>query len=543
MKIYGEYFFVKKKFDKIKRNENNSTEIQQKSAKIIQKHKKSDKNQPNSTVSEKNITNSNISNKNQQNLTDAIENLIDEKNKVEKQVFFAKNEKIVIFYIECLIDKKLLASSIISPIEKALKNHLDSSKNADFLKKEILSTGGVKETSDIAEIKDAIFSGAVVVVSKTNGFICPLFSPEKRSIAEPPTSRVIKGPREGFVEDIFTNEGLIRKRLKTSDLKIEDIFVGRKTKTQISLFFIENIAKPDVVALVKKRLNSIDIDAIIDSYYIESFLETDNLKFFKRVGNTEKPDIFVAKILEGRVGILVDGSPVALTVPFLLFEDIQSSEDYYNIPAQATFSRIIRLIGLIFALMIPGVYVSLQSYNYRILPINFLITLLSSIEGLSIPPLVEIMIVLFLFEIITEASLRMPNSLGMALSIIGALALGNTAVDAGIISPPSIVVVAISSVAIYIIPDQIPQTRLLRLIFTAIGGIVGLYGVITTLIILTTYLCLIESFGVPYLTPFAPSIKTDKKDGYIKQPIQEMISRPALIVDKNKTRKGDGYES
>lgn len=550
MKINGEYFFVKQKFDKIKRNENNSTEnkqkstnISQKSAKIIQKHPKSDKNQPNLKNSEKNIKNPNISNKNQQNLTELVENLFDEKNKVENQTFFAKNEKIMVFYIECLIDKKLLSNSIISPIEKALKNNSNFSKNADFFKNEVLSISGVQETADIADIEDAVFSGSVVVVSKTKAFICPLFSPEKRSIAEPPTSRVIKGPREGFVEDIFTNEGLVRKRLKTSDLKIEDIVVGRRTKTQISLFYIENIAKPEVVSLVKKRLNSIDIDAIIDSYYIESFLETDNLKFFKRVGNTEKPDIFVAKILEGRVGILVDGSPVALTVPFLLFEDIQSAEDYYNIPAQATFSRIIRLIGLIFALMIPGVYVSLQSYNYRILPINFLITLLSSIEGLSIPPLVEIMIVLFLFEIITEASLRMPNSLGMALSIIGALALGNTAVDAGIISPPSIVVVAISSVAIYIIPDQIPQTRLLRLIFTAIGGIVGLYGVITTLIILTTYLCLIESFGVPYLTPFAPSIKTDKKDGYIKQPIQKMVSRPALIVDKNKTRQGGEDES
>lgn len=542
-------------------------------------------------------------------LIQKVSKLFNDKNKVKTLSFVVCGDNIKVFYIECLIDKKLLSSSVLAPIEKlatkkeqelaqssskeqfltktnnsskqntnsqnetdsnvaknkskkstnnkndlalqdnnnststqSTENGNNTTSSTDILLNELkthaISLSSIEQTEKISEIEKAIFSGAAVVVTSSGAIICPLFSPEKRSIAEPPTSRVIKGPREGFVEDIFTNEGLIRKRIRSSDLEIEDIFIGRRTKTQVSLFYLKSVAKPDVIKLVKKRLSSIDIDAILDSYYIESFLEADNLKYFKRVGNTEKPDIFCAKILEGRVGILVDGSPVALTVPFMMFEDLQSAEDYYNIPAIATFARIIRIIGLIFALLIPGIYVALQSYNYRILPINFLITLLSSIEGLSIPPLVEIMIVLFLFEIITEASLRMPNSLGMALSIIGALALGNTAVDAGIISPPSIVVVAVSSVAIYIIPDQIPQTRLLRLIFTAIGGIVGLYGIVTAFLILTTYLCSIESFGVLYLTPFAPSIKADKKDGYIKKPVQDMQKRPFMIAGKNKTRQG-----
>ena len=180
---------------------------------------------------------------------------------------------------------------------------------------------------------------------------------------------------------------------------------------------------------------------------------------------------------------------------------------------------------------------ALQSYNYRILPINFLISILSSIEGLSIPPLIEILIVLFLFEVITEASLQMPNSLGMALSIIGALALGNTAVDAGIISPPSIVIVAISSVALYIIPDEISETRLLRIMFTVMGGIIGLYGIFTSFIILVCYMSSLKSYGIPYFAPYAPSIRQDKKDGFIKQDIQDMIKRPVLISSKNKTRQ------
>ena len=483
-------------------------------------------------------------------LISQIRNRFSQDSQVVESCYKVNNEDISLFYIESLIDKKLFSDSILSPIEQFVinKNNIQNVKNENIsqnndiiklIKQKIVSVSSMEESGDVESIIKKILSGNVVIASNANALICPIFGLQARGIAEPPTSRVVKGPREGFVEDLPRNIGLIRKRLKTPDLKIIDMFVGTRTNTQISICYIDGVAKKSIVDEVKQRIQKINIDGIIDSYYIESFLEDDKLKFFKRVGNTEKPDILCAKILEGRVAILVDGSPIALTVPFVLFEDLQSAEDYYTIPAQATFVRIMRFVGLIFAILIPGVYVALQSFNYRILPINFLITLLSSIEGLSVPPLIELLVVLFLFEVITEASLQMPNSLGMALSIIGALALGNTAVDAGIISPPSIVIVAISSVALYIIPDQISETRLLRVLFTIIGGIIGLYGIVTSLIILTTYLCSIKSFGVPYMSPLAPSVKQDKKDAFIKVPVQEMITRPALIVGEDKTRQSN----
>ncbi len=566
-----------------------------------------------------------------------LKSMFEKENKIGESNFKINGENVSVFYIESLIDKQLLCSNLIAPIEKLTQkqNQCNANQNNDksgqidgdakqditkikqnqgqanqnndksgqidgkenqsndklsqnngkssqsednasqseeqsglsttgkaeqgvlsggqakqsgsstagqdilsLLKSEIVALSSLEIVQDTQKILEAILDGSAVVVASGGALVCPLFSPEKRAITEPPNSKVIKGPREGFVEDLAVNEGLIRKRLRTTNLKFIELVVGKQTKSKVEIVYLEGIAKAEVVNNVKKQIQDIDIDAIIDSYYIESFLEENNLKFFRRVGSTEKPDILCAKILEGRVGIMVEGSPVALTVPFMLFEDLQSSEDYYNIPAMATFARLIRIIGLIFALLAPGIYVSLQSYNYRILPINFLITLLSSIEGLSIPPLVEILIVLFLFEIITEASIRMPSSLGMALSIIGALALGNTAVDAGIISPPSIVVVAVSSVALYIIPDQISQTRILRLLFTAVGGIVGLYGIVTSFIILSVYLVTINSFSVPYLSPFAPSSKIDKKDGFVKLSVQAMKTRPEHIAGKNKTRQG-----
>lgn len=472
------------------------------------------------------------------NLASEIKNQIDEESKIVAQEQTISGKNFTIFYIESLIDKKLFSSGILKPIEE-LKNSGEIKNLKEEIKQRALAVSSVEESSQAEDILKNILSGYVEIVFEDGALDCPIFGAEKRSVEEPPNSKVIKGPREGFVEDIYTNVGLIRKRIKSLDLKIVDEFVGEKSSSQVSIIYIKDVAKDEVVEEVRRRIKKINIDAIIDSYYIESFLEENEIKFFRRVGNTEKPDIFCAKILEGRVGILVDGSPVALTVPFVLFEDLQSAEDYYTIPTMATFTRIMRFIGLVFAILIPGIYVALESYNYRILPINFLITLLSNTEGLSVPPLFEILLVLFLFEVITEASVRMPNPLGMALSIIGALALGNTAVDAGIISPPSIVVVAISSVALYIIPDQISETRILRVLFTLIGGIVGLYGITVSLIMLTTFLCSIESFGVPYMSPLAPSIKRDKKDAFVKQPVQAMKTRPVFFAGKDKIRQGE----
>ena len=472
-------------------------------------------------------------------LVDKIKSKYTQESQIKTIELIVQKKEIVIFYIESLVDKTLFSASLLSPLQKFIKE-LSNAKIKDIfsqIKTQVFSVFSVEECKAPNEILQNILSGSVVVVIDEKAMSVPLYNVQKRGIDEPPTSKVIKGPREGFVEDIYTNLTLIRKRLKTPNLQIVDIVVGKQTNTNVSVVYLKGIARKDILDRIVERIQNIEIDGIIDSYYIESFLEEGRIKFFKRVGSTEKPDILCSKLLEGRIGIIVDGSPIVLTLPFVLFEDLQSSQDYFTIPAMATFARIMRIFGLIFALIAPGVYVALQSYNYRILPINFLISILSSIEGLSIPPLIEILVVLFLFEIITEASLQMPNSLAMSLSIIGALALGNTAVDAGIISPPSIVVVAISSVALYIIPDEISENRLLRILFTLLGGIVGLYGIVTSFIIIVCYMTSIKSYGIPYFVPYAPDIKKDKKDAFIKSDIQDMVSRPELFVEKNKIRQ------
>lgn len=447
-----------------------------------------------------------------------------------RQLIIANN-KVNIVYIDCLIDKNYVSQNIIANLLKlsAIDNNLIELS---------LSCGNIEKLSQKQKVISAILNGSVVVFLENSDLIFAINATgySTRGIAEPPTSQVTKGPREGFVEDLNINLSMLRRKLKSENLATREFVVGKQTQTKIMVVYMQNIADLGLVGKICKKLKSIDIDGIIDSYYIESLLEDGKQKFIRRIGNSEKPDVVASRLLEGRVAIVVDGSPIVLTAPFLLIEDLQSPEDYYTIPSRTSFLRIIRLLGLILGFLLPGIYVALQSYHYKVLPINFLVTLLSSIQGISFPPLIEILFVLFLFDILAEASARMPKLLGMALSIIGALVLGETTVHAGIISPPSIVVVAISSIMLFIVPEQVAQVSLLRILFTIIGGIAGFYGMLMCFIILTTYLISANGYGVPFLAPISPSIKQDKQDAIIKKPLTQITKRPQSIATRNSTR-------
>jgi len=470
------------------------------------------------------------------NKKENILNLFNEQSEVVERSFLIKNKTIKLYFIDCLINKDIFSISVVPAIKELEKMHENSF--VDALENKLLGVASVKRTIDYKIVQEEIFNGSVVIEieNETNLLIVALTNFSKRSISEPPSASVVRGPREGFIEEIETNISMIRRRLKTPTLALKRLTVGKRTKTKVCLAFLTDVVNNKVVKELEEKLKKINIDGIVDSYYLEELLETKGDKFFKRLGNTEKPDVLVSRILEGRVAIFVDGSPIVLTAPFLLFEDMQSPGDYYDIPAKASFVRFVRLVGLMFAILLPGMYVALQSYHYRVLPINFLITLLSSIEGISFPPILEILFVLFLFEILNEASVRMPKQLGMAMSIIGALVLGDTAVQAGIITPPSIVVVAISGITLYIIPNQASEASLLRTLFTIIGGIAGFYGIFLGFIVLSSYLVSLQSYQTPYMAPYAPSVSQDKKDGFIKKSLSQMVYRPRSFKTLNKIR-------
>ena len=280
----------------------------------------------------------------------------------------------------------------------------------------------------------------------------------------------------------------------------------------------------------------------MDSHYLVSFLEEQKNSIFKQVGKTEKPDIIVAKMLEGRVGIVVDGSPIALTLPFILLEDLQNSDDYYQKSFRISFIRLIRLCGVIFSILLPGAYVAVQTMHYRVIPIRFLITLMDSIQGLPFTPLLEMLFVVMLFEILYESSLRMPKYLGMALGIVGALILGDTAVQAGLISPPAVMLVALSGISFYTIPDGAAQLSLLRILFILAGGLFGMLGVGLTLLFILSYLNDLNAYGSPYLAPFAPIVASDLKDGIFKRESLALKTRPDSIPNQKKEKLAESGE-
>lgn len=443
--------------------------------------------------------------------------------------------KVEFFFIDSLINKQLLSSALVSPLVSLTSEELNAKV---LLSTATISGGEIKQKSD--DVISDLLSGFVAILLPSNEivtFACQGY--EKRAITEPPTSAVLKGPREGFVEDVNTNISLIRRKVKSADLNIKDVQVGKYSNTLVKVVYISTIADKTVVNKVIQRLKLISIDAILDSSYIQKMLEEKHSKLFKQVGNTEKPDVAVAKLMEGRVVVLVDGSPIALTVPYLLIEDFQSADDYFTQNLKAVTTRILRVIGFMISIALPGIYVAMQSFHYALLPIDFLITLQSSIESLSFPPIIEILFVLFLFEILNEASVRMPKYLGMALSIIGALVLGDTAVQAGIISPPAVIMVAISGVTLYMVPDLSQTAGVLRLIFTVIGGVAGFYGILVALVFVTAYLMTFDSYGTPYFAPYAPMVKADTKDGIIIKDLRNMKKRPKSIPNINSTRQED----
>ncbi len=452
--------------------------------------------------------------------------------------FTINNTPSCVIYVESLSDKISIGKQIISPLSSYKKevNAKDILNNLTHPEGEIL-TSYEKCTQKIVGGDAVIFidgiNKAITVATK---------KPATRPVTEPPTSSILKGPREGFVESIQTNMSLIRGRLRSKDLCYERFSVGKYSNTTVGIVYISGVANEEIVKTVRQKIQNISIDGIIDSSYIIKMISSHKTSMFKEVGTTEKPDILSAKLLEGKVGIIVDGSPIILTVPFLFVEDFQSSEDYYINNYRANLSRLIRLSAVLVAIYLPAFFVAAQLFHLQLIPLNFLLTIVGSIKGIPLSPSVEMFFTLFIFETLNEASIRMPRYVGIAMSVVGALVLGETAVNAGIVSTPTIMIVALSGICLYTVPDMTETLSVLRLLFLIIGGSFGGYGIILTSVALLTYLSSFKSFGVPYLSPYSPLILNDLQDGLSLDFLANIKRRPISFKSPNKIRKGQVNE-
>ncbi len=442
----------------------------------------------------------------------------------------------LLLFVKDIVNKESLGDLVLRPAEKFQGKLTKDNLSQVFFSPEKKTLFTIKEVAD-----EVVSGGAVVFV---NGIDVAIAFEVKqfndRAITEPPTSMVIKGPREGFVENITVNVSLIRRRLKTPALIFEQLTIGKYSQTPVSLCYIQGVADEKLVKKLKEKLNKIDVDAIIDSSYISKFIAPNRKSLFKQVGNTEKPDILVAKILEGRVAILVDGSPIVLTVPYLLVEDFQSPSDYYSSPYSATVARIIRLVSVVISVMLPAVFVAAELFHLQLIPLSFLLTIVNSIQGIPLSPSYEMFFTLMIFEILNEASVRMPKYVGMVVSIVGGLVLGETAVNAGIISPPALMIIALSGICLYTVPELEQTFSLIRFLLLIIAGSLGGYGLIVAFAILLTYMVSFESFGAPLCAPFSPLVKPDLKDSFYRAFMTEKRFRPLSLGNKNKRKMTGG---
>lgn len=428
---------------------------------------------------------------------------------------------------ESVVEKLIKADSFGKPYERSLNDILAYSEKP-----------AAKQTPE--EAAQAIAEGdiALLIEGADAIYIISLRKFATRAVTEPPTSSILKGPREGFIEDIKTNVTLLRRRLRTPDLKIKQLKIGRYSNTYVYVAYLESVADENVVSKVTERLKKVDIDGVADSSYLVNYLEERKFSLFDQIGSTEKPDILAAKMLEGRVGIIVDGSPIALTVPFVLFEHFQDSYDYFASNMRATFLRFIRLFGAFFTIMLPAVYVAMQEFHYHLLPLSFLVSIRNAIEGIPFTPPMEMLVVLLLFEVLHQASIRMPKYLGTALSIVGAIVLGETAVSAGLISSPSVLIIALSAIGVNCVPDDIGAMSTMRAAYLLVASVLGLYGMIIGAITLIVYLATNTSYGAPYLAPFAPIVGKDLKDTFFKANLVDMKERPYSFPNNNRHRSG-----
>ncbi|SET15328.1 spore germination protein [Paenibacillus sp. NFR01] len=362
---------------------------------------------------------------------------------------------------------------------------------------------------------------------------------EKRVVQEAPNEAVVRGPREAFIEDLQTNLTLVRRKLKTSALKIEMMSIGKLSQTDVAIVYVEGICDPKLVSEMKRRLSAIDLDIILGSSYLEELIEDNPYSPFPQLQYTERPDVISAAAVEGRVGLIVDGTPIALLAPVNVTMLMQASEDYYQRYISASWIRLIRYTFAFISLLLPSVYVAITTFHPDMIPENLLITVASSREVVPFPALVEAFIMELSFEALREATVRIPKAIGQSVSVIGALIIGTAAVQAGIVSAAMVIIVSMTGIASFIIPhfDLGLAFRFLRFPIMILAGMFGMFGIACGIIIIYLHLTELHSFGYPYMAPFAPLSTASLKDTVIRAPWWKMKLRPPFAKG-NRTRQG-----
>ncbi|WP_028612617.1 spore germination protein [Paenibacillus harenae] len=445
------------------------------------------------------------------------------------------NAAAVNHYIFDVLDRSLNGNS-----QPQQEDAADVNRKAALAKELLFGIGSIKTVSEMASLYQNLLSGDAIIFldGSDQAYCADIRQWEGRAVTESTNQTSVRGPRESFTETLRTSTALIRRKIKDPRLWLETLSIGRLTKTDVALMYINGLAKPSVVEEARSRLRAIDIDSVLDSGYIEELIEDGKYSLFPTVYNTELPDAVAAQLLEGKVAIVVDGTPNVLIVPTQLIAFFQSTEDYYQRAYYASALRLLRFCSVFISLLLPSLYIAITTFHRDMLPASLLFSLAAQREGVPFPAFVEALVMEMTFEILREAGLRMPRAIGQAVSVVGTLVIGQAAVEAGIVSAAMVIVVSVTAISTFTLPAyamSIP-IRVLRFAFMAVAASFGLFGIIMGLFVLLLHLCAQRSFGEAYMEPLAPYRSTEMEDALIRLPRWMKSKKPDTSIGAGRGR-------
>ena len=480
------------------------------------------------------------------------ETLVDCDDVIYREVLVGKkgDYKVALIYVDGMANRDMLnrdvlsnlmiSSRIAEPDERTIKTKIH-----ELIFDQNITTTEIKELETLEECITNILSGETILlldksdkplVIASRGFVT-------RGVSEPSTEAVVRGPRDGFVETARMNTALIRRRIRDPKLKIKVRQIGRRSKTDVNIMYIEDLVNRRALELVEERLNTIDIDAVLDSGFVEQLIEDDWKSPFPQMQNTERPDTAAAALYDGRIVIVVDNTPFILVVPTTFNALLQAAEDYYERWTIASVVRILRYICVFLSLLAPSLYVALTSFHPQMIPTKLALFLGASRSGVPFPAIVEALIMELTIEILREAGVRLPGPIGATIGIVGGLVIGQAAVEAGIVGPLMVITVAVTAISSFAIPSYNLAIgfRLLRFLFIFAAGALGLYGVTLVFLVLVVHLCSLKSFGIPFMSPFVTYVDNfeNLKDTFVLFPLPSLKKRSLISYRKNVYKQDD----
>lgn len=450
---------------------------------------------------------------------------------IQHEFFTLIETEAAVVYIDGLCNKNGMNDNIIKPL---MENLVD----ADDIKNTIQTTESVT-IYNMDQAVVALTNGLVVLFHADLDFAISIdvIEFEKRTIEQSLAEQVIKGPKEAFVEDIKINKTLIRRIIKNRNLVFEDYIFGEQTNTHVSIVYIDDIVNPQVLDELKQKLANLKLEVILDIHYIEEEIIDSPYNLVSSCFNTEKPDVLSGKILEGRIGIICDGSPNIITIPKFFIESIMDAEDYYISPIYSSFLRSLRVMALFISVMLPGTYVALSTFHQEMIPTDLLITMANQRAGVPLSAFFEALFMILFFEFLKESGLRLPQPVGQTVTIVGGLVIGQASVEAGVVSAVMIIVVGASGICEFVNPSLREFIVLYRIVLLVLGGTLGLFGVTCGFCVMGFHLVSMKSFGVPFLYPIAPFELEGMKDFITITPLKKSKYRPKYVCNPKNRRK------